>query len=54
LNYLFESGSVSLNKGGGVRGAVRSGEGFWCGGDLDANASIGAVHAVLVAEIAPW
>jgi len=54
LNYLFERGSVSLNKGGGVRGAVRSGEGFWCGGDLDSNAIItGAVDAV-VAEIGPW
>ena len=52
---MFESGSVSLNKGGGVRigGGVRSGNGFWCGGDLDANAII-IMGAAVVAQIASW
>ena len=54
MNNLFESGSVSLDKGGGVRiRGVRSEDGFWCGGDLDANAII-IIGAAVVAQIASW
>lgn len=55
MDYLLESGGVSLDKSGRVRVGVRSGDaGFWsegwCG-DLDSIA-VAAAHAV--AHIACW
>ena len=54
MDYLLESGGVSLDKSGRVRVGIRSGNGFgsewWCW-DLDAIA-VAAAHAV--AHIACW
>jgi len=52
---MFEGGGVSLDKGCGVRGAVRSGEGFWYGVVADDVIVVVDDVVVVLAEIgASW